>query len=61
MLTQHLLYKNTAYSLRYMGQPVPKALTFKGVTLSIHTEIESCRIENNICLVGGLREDLDLT
>ena len=40
------------YSLKYTGEPVLKALTLE----SIHTEVKSCRTENNICLIGGLQE-----
>ena len=36
-------------------------LTFKAITLFIHTEIKSCRTENSICLIEGLQEFHDLT
>ena len=36
-------------------------LTFKSITLFLHTEIKSCRTESDICLVGGLQEYHDQT
>ena len=53
MLALHFL-RSIAWSLKYTGQPILKVLTFKGVTLSIHIEVKSCRTENNNCLVAGL-------
>ena len=36
-------------------------LTFKHITVFIHIEIKSCRMENYVCLVGGLQECFDQT
>ena len=61
MLALHLLQKNVACSLKHTRQPIFKALTFKGITFFHSTRDKSCRTENNMSLVGGLREHPDLT
>ena len=55
-----LCYKNVAYSLKYTGEPILRALTSKGVAL-FHSHRQSCRAEGTSSLAGGLQEHPDQT
>ena len=40
-ITERLKKQNVAYSLKYTGKPILKALNFKSITFSIHIGTES--------------------
>ena len=61
ILLLSLQVKNVAYSLKYTGEPMLKALTLEGVALFHSYGEKSCKTEINICLVGGSQEHGDLT
>ena len=48
------LLKNVAYSLKYTGLFIFKALASKDITLFRSHRDKKYRAENNICLIGDL-------